>query len=124
MKPPPAYSFPLWHRIGHAARALMASRDWIVVVLILAVVLYLPFLFSGFFQDDHGHRLEFSPDAYEEAEPAGGGHAEWPPEPLRLLVGLVEAIRAAAGEGLCPVVGLRVDQDQLPPAPLFADARL
>jgi hypothetical protein len=67
MKPPPAYSFPLFHRMGQAARALIASRYWIAVVLILAILLYIPFLFSGFFQDDHGLRLEFSPDAYEKA---------------------------------------------------------
>ena len=44
----------------------MASRYWIPVVLTLVILLYVPFLFSGFFQDDHGLRLEFSPDAYEK----------------------------------------------------------
>ncbi len=66
MKTRNPYRFPLFYRIGQAARALVASRNWIVVILILAVVLYLPFLFSGFFQDDHGHRLAYSPGAYEK----------------------------------------------------------
>ena len=59
-----SHSFPLFHRIGQAVRAMVASRYWIIIVLILAALLYLPFLFSGFFQDDHGHRLQYSPGAY------------------------------------------------------------
>jgi hypothetical protein len=54
------YSFPLYHRIGQAARPIIASRYWIVVVLIVAILLYIPFLFSGFFQDDYGFRIQFS----------------------------------------------------------------
>jgi hypothetical protein len=42
----------------------VASRYWIAIVLAVVVLLYLPFLFSGFFQDDHGLRLAFSPAAY------------------------------------------------------------
>jgi hypothetical protein len=34
--------------------------------LILGVLLYVPFLFSGFFQDDYGFRLQFSPDIFEK----------------------------------------------------------
>jgi hypothetical protein len=61
-----SYSFPLYHRIGQAARPILAWRYWIVVVLIVAILLYTPFLFSGFFQDDYGFRLQFSPQAYEK----------------------------------------------------------
>jgi riboflavin transporter FmnP len=61
-----SYSFPLYHRIGQAARPIIASRDWIVIVLIAAILLYAPFLFSGFFQDDYGFRLQFSPDIFEK----------------------------------------------------------
>jgi hypothetical protein len=61
-----AYAFPLSHRIGQAARPIIASRYWIVIVLILAILLYVPFLFSGFFQDDYGFRLQFSPEVYEK----------------------------------------------------------
>jgi hypothetical protein len=59
-------SFPLYHRIGKAARPLIASRYWIIIVLIVATLLYLPFLFAGFFQDDYGFRLNSSPQAYEK----------------------------------------------------------
>jgi hypothetical protein len=61
-----SYSFPLYHRIGQVARPIIASRYWIVIVLIVAILLYAPFLFSGFFQDDYGFRLQFSPDVYEK----------------------------------------------------------
>jgi hypothetical protein len=61
-----SYSFPLYHRIGQAARPIIASRYWIVIVLSVAILLYAPFLFSGFFQDDYGFRLQFSPDIYEK----------------------------------------------------------
>ena len=61
-----SYSFPLYHRIGQVARPVIASRYWIVIVLIAAILLYTPFLFSGFFQDDYGFRLNFSPEAYEK----------------------------------------------------------
>ena len=60
-----AYSFPLYHRIGQVARPVIASRYWIVIVLILALLLYAPFLFSGFFQDDYGFRIQFAQDARE-----------------------------------------------------------
>jgi hypothetical protein len=45
----------------------VASRYWIVVVLILALLLYIPFLFSGFFQDDYGFRIQFSQEARDRA---------------------------------------------------------
>jgi hypothetical protein len=61
-----SYSFPLYHRIGQVARPIMASRYWIVIVLIVAILLYTPFLFFGFFQDDYGFRVQFSPDVPEE----------------------------------------------------------
>lgn len=61
-----SYSFPLYHRIGQVARPILASRYWIVIVLIVAILLYIPFLFSGFFQDDYGFRLNFSPAIYEK----------------------------------------------------------
>jgi hypothetical protein len=61
-----SYAFPLSHRIGQAARPIIASRYWIVIVLIVTVLLYAPFLFSGFFQDDYGLRLQFSPAVYEK----------------------------------------------------------
>jgi len=62
------YAFPLYDRIGRLARPIIASRYWIVVVLLVAIVLYTPFLFSGFFQDDFGARLEFSSEAYEKLD--------------------------------------------------------
>jgi len=61
-----SYLFPLYHRIGLVARPIIASRFWIVIVLIAAIFLYAPFLFSGFFQDDYGFRLQFSPDIYKK----------------------------------------------------------
>ncbi len=61
-----SYSFPLYRRIGQMARPIIASRYWIVIVLIVAILLYVPFLFSGFFQDDYGLRLNFYPDIYEK----------------------------------------------------------
>ena len=61
-----SYSFPLYHRIGQMARPIIAWRYWIVIVLIVAILLYIPFLFSGFFQDDYGFRLQFSPDVFEK----------------------------------------------------------
>jgi hypothetical protein len=61
MKAQASYSFPLYHRLGQAARPIIASRYWIVIVLIVAMLLYVPFLFSGFFQDDYGFRIQFSP---------------------------------------------------------------
>jgi hypothetical protein len=62
------YSFPLYHRIGQVARPIMASRYWIVIVLVVAILLYVPFLFAGFFQDDYGFRVQFSPDVPEEVK--------------------------------------------------------
>ncbi len=61
-----SFSFPLVHRLGSRARPLIASRYWIIIVLIIAFLLYVPFLFAGFFQDDYGFRLSFSPQAYEK----------------------------------------------------------
>src|SRR5512145_2592470 len=61
-----SYSFPLYHRIGQVARPIIASRYWIIVVLSVAILLFAPFLFSGFFQDDYGFRLQFSPDIYQK----------------------------------------------------------
>ena len=62
-----SYLFQLYHRIGLVARPIIASRFWIVIVLIAAIFLYAPFLFSGFFQDDYGFRLQFSPDTFRRA---------------------------------------------------------
>lgn len=45
---------------------MIASRYWIVIVLIVVIFLYLPILFSGFYQDDYDHRLRFSPQVYEK----------------------------------------------------------
>jgi hypothetical protein len=59
-----SYTFPLYHRIGQSARPVIASRYWIVLVLAVAILLYMPFLFSGFFQDDYGFRLQFSPEIF------------------------------------------------------------
>ncbi len=59
-----SYSFPLYHRIGQMVRPILASRYWIVIVLILVILLYLPILFSGFYQDDYDHRLRFAPEVY------------------------------------------------------------
>ena len=61
-----SYSFPLYHRIGQEVRPVIASRYWIVIVLVVAVILYVPFLSSGFFQDDYGFRLQFSPEIYKK----------------------------------------------------------
>jgi hypothetical protein len=66
MRTEESYSFPLYHRIEQKARPIIASRYWIVLVLIVVVLLYLPILFSGFYQDDFDHRLRFSPEAYEK----------------------------------------------------------
>ena len=63
-----SYSFPLYHRLGQVARPIMASRYWIVIVLLVAILLYAPFLFSGFFQDDYNFRVQFSPDVDEEVK--------------------------------------------------------
>ena len=61
-----SYSFPLCHYLGQMARPIIASRCWIVIVLIVVILLYMPILFSGFYQDDYGHRLRFSPEVYEK----------------------------------------------------------
>jgi hypothetical protein len=60
-----SYSFPIYHRIGQVLRPIIASRYWIFIVLTAATLLYTPFLFSGFFQDDYGFRLNFSPEIYD-----------------------------------------------------------
>ena len=60
------YSFPLYHRIGQMARPIITWRYWIGIVLVVAILLYVPFLFSGFFQDDYGFRLQFSPKIFEK----------------------------------------------------------
>jgi hypothetical protein len=44
----------------------VASRYWIALVLIAAILLYTPYLFSGFFQDDFGFRIQFSQDVREK----------------------------------------------------------
>ena len=62
------YSFPLCHRLGQVIRPIMVSRYWIVIVLVTAILLYTPFLFSGFFQDDYGFRVQFSPNVDEEVK--------------------------------------------------------
>jgi len=56
--------FPLCHRIGQMVGPILASRYWIIMILIAVVLLYLPILFSGFYQDDYDHRLRFSPEVY------------------------------------------------------------
>jgi hypothetical protein len=56
-------AFPLYHRIGNAIRPVINSRYWLLIVVGVAILLYLPMLFSGFYADDLGHRLSFSPDA-------------------------------------------------------------
>ncbi|MBN1313715.1 MAG: glycosyltransferase family 39 protein [Anaerolineae bacterium] len=61
-----SFSFPLYHRIGQITRPIIASRYWIAIILIVAILLYIPFLTVGFFQDDYGFRLEFSTEAYEK----------------------------------------------------------
>ena len=63
-----SYLFPLYHRIGQVLRPLITSRYWILLILILAILLYLPFLFSGFFQDDYGFRVQFSSQVDEEVK--------------------------------------------------------
>jgi hypothetical protein len=66
MKAKDSYSFPLYHRIGQVARPVITSRYWIAMILIVVTLLYLPILFSGFYNDDYDHRLRFSPGAYEK----------------------------------------------------------
>jgi hypothetical protein len=61
-----SYSFPLYHRVGQALRPIVAGRYWIIIVLVIAILLYLPFLPSGFFQDDYGFRLQFAPEIFEK----------------------------------------------------------
>lgn len=63
-----SYSFPLCHRIGQVARPIITSRYWIVIILIIAAFLYAPYLFSGFFQDDYGFRVQFSSEVDEEVK--------------------------------------------------------
>jgi hypothetical protein len=65
-----SYTFPLYHRIAEAAAPVATSRYWIVIVLLVAILLYVPFLFSGFFQDDYGFRIQFSSEVPEEASRA------------------------------------------------------
>jgi hypothetical protein len=59
------YAFPLYHRIGKAIQPVIRSKYWLLIVIGLAILLYLPLLFSGFYTDDLGHRLSFSPEAAE-----------------------------------------------------------
>ena len=117
-----AYAFPLYHRVGQMARPIIASRYWIVIVLIVAILLYLPFLPSGFFQDDYGFRLNFSPAIYEKynlpAEVMQNG-------PLNLYGFSWDSsarLSIEQDKGFAPVVGLRPDQDQFLPALILADA--
>ena len=63
-----SYSFPLYHRLGQVMRSITASRYWIGIVLVTAILLYSPFLFSGYFQDDYGFRVQFSPKVDEEVK--------------------------------------------------------
>ena len=63
-----SYLFPLIHRIGQAAWPIVVSRYWIVLVLIVAVLLYSPYLFSGFYQDDYGFRIQFSQDVRDRVQ--------------------------------------------------------
>src|SRR5512138_3005102 len=65
MKENNAYAFPLYHRIGQLTHPVVTSRYWILVVLMEAILLYAPFLVSGFFQDDYGFRLQFAPEIFE-----------------------------------------------------------
>ncbi len=58
-------AFPLYHRIGKAVKPVIHSKYWLPIVIGIAIVLYLPLLFSGFYQDDLGHRLMFSLEAAE-----------------------------------------------------------
>ena len=64
-----SHVFPLYNRIGQVVRPLIASRFWIIIVLVVAILLYLPFLFSGFFQDDYGFRVKYSPIVVEKDVP-------------------------------------------------------
>lgn len=63
-----SYSFQLYHRLGQVVRPITVSRYWIVIVLMAAILLYSPFLFSGYFQDDYGFRVQFSPKVDEEVK--------------------------------------------------------
>ncbi|MBN1428023.1 MAG: glycosyltransferase family 39 protein [Anaerolineae bacterium] len=67
MKTKDSYAFPLFHRIGRLVRPIIASRYWIIIVLVVTLLLYVPFLFSSFFQDDYGFRIQFSQDVREKA---------------------------------------------------------
>jgi hypothetical protein len=53
--------------VGQIARRLVDSRYWILAVVVVALLLYLPLLFSGFLQDDYGHRVNYSPHAGAKA---------------------------------------------------------
>jgi hypothetical protein len=57
------YAFPLYHRVGKAVQPAITSKYWLLIVIGIAILLYLPLLFSGFYADDLGHRMAFSPDA-------------------------------------------------------------
>lgn len=61
-----SFSFPLYHRIGEALRPFMVSKYWIEIVIIIAIIVYIPFLSAGFFQDDYGFRIQFSQDIREK----------------------------------------------------------
>ena len=97
-----SYAFPLYHRIGQTARPIIASRYWIFIVLIVAILLYAPFLFSGFFQDDYGFRLQLLPGNLPKAQPTGRSHAEWPLELIRLFVGFVSTLSIEQDKGFAP----------------------
>jgi hypothetical protein len=58
-----SFSFPLYQRIGRLIRPIVAWRYWIVAVLLATVLLFIPFLTSGFFQDDFGFRIQFDRQA-------------------------------------------------------------
>ncbi len=57
------YAFPLFHRIGEAIRPAIKSKYWLWIVIAVAILMYIPLLFSGFYGDDLGHRFSSNPTA-------------------------------------------------------------
>ena len=111
-----SYSFPLYHRIGQVARPVIAPRYWIVIVLIAAILLYTPFLFSGFFQDDYGFRLNFSPEAYEKLNV--------PEEVILNSPVNLYGFSSGGSTRFAFQLDLRPDKDQLLPALILTDVGL
>jgi hypothetical protein len=62
------YLFPLWHGIGQAAQPIVGSRYWTAVVLVIAVLQYVPFLFSGFSIEDQGFRIQFAQEVRDKVD--------------------------------------------------------